>query len=204
MISLLKKSRELFVVISFILFFYTSFIQQISSEYTKKKQIEQIKFFGGTKGEIVNERRKLIKELISVFQSSTGTYIEKRGAVDLLGELKAEDAVGLFSKNITWGYDGVIISPQMGAMYPLTTVLYKIGLPAIPKLVENVRTHPSGFKRPGPYTVWELSLFVIEDISPLCGKAHIEAALKKEKDPKAKKNLQEALKYLNKVLEKKK
>jgi hypothetical protein len=74
--------------------------------------------------------------------------------------------------------------------YPVVEALVKIGRPAIPAMLENIKA-AKGEK------VTELSIKVIQHVETLAiAKMILQEVIDKEKDQKKKKNIKESLKYL--------
>lgn len=104
-------------------------------------------------------------------------------AVDVLGDLKATEAVEVLVNNLDHtGQNGLIMSIHI---HPVYSALVKIGEPAVPKLVEAL-AHPNPFIR--TEAVW-----VLYSIQKGRAKEAIEAAIKKETDEEIKRTFKGVL-----------
>lgn len=187
-----RRGISVKVVICFLLFgivFSSVFAQ------SKKTPYEEPKFMGKTRQQIVEERKKLISELIKVLKDEKSAPEERKTAAELLGELRAEEAVNVLINNLAWQTG---VSGNMSQDYPSASALVKIAsADSVSKLINLIRKFPKQAAS-DKKSMSELAVWVLAKMDPLCAKAHLEDALKKEKSDVIKKRLEEAMQSLEK------
>ncbi len=155
------------------------------------------------KTRIVQERRSLVRSLVMIVRRDPHETRTKRAqllrltspkclAIELLGELRAEEAISTLVRDLTYYVDtsiaGTLGGRGLGARYPAAASLAKIGNPAVPRLLQFLGTRADPLGR--HLCVWTLIRIEGRDVGRLrlqkaikdcgphsTGKANLEAAL---------------------------
>lgn len=135
------------------------------------------------------DRSDLLAQLLQQLASPTSKH-HQCAVVFLLGEYRLGDAVRDLAKIITLEAD--IKKRNREALwdrYPVAEALIKIGVPAVPAMIENLENAKDEKTR-------ELSAEVIRYIQTReLGKVIVQNAIDKQPQAEKKKNLKEALRY---------
>lgn len=139
-------------------------------------------------GELSKERSDIQGNLIHQLGASDSKEM-KSAAAFLLGMYRMDQSVYHLSKFITLENEHIVPNTKepLWDRYPVVEALIRIGKPAVPEMLRNIRTSDDEKTR-------ELSARVIRYVEgPEIGRIILEKALEKQDDTKQKSRLEEAL-----------
>ncbi len=156
---------------------------------------------------IVQERRSLVHSLVKIARGGADETPSKRAqllrltspkclAIELLGELRAEEAVPSLAQDLTYRVDtsiaGTFGGRGLGARYPAAGSLAKIGNPAVPKLLGFLGKSTDRIER--HVCVWTLIAIDGRDVA----RFRVVKAIERCRLSRTKANLEAALEYFDK------
>ncbi|MDP2897372.1 MAG: hypothetical protein Q8Q12_12590 [bacterium] len=159
------------------------------------------------KGRILDERRSLVQSLLRVVWSDTDDAREVRAevlrlnspkllAIELLGDLRAKEAISSLLGNLTYRVNTILLGPTQGPrldrQYPAAASLAKIGNPAVPEVLSFLGRSTDPIER--HLCVWILVRIDGRDVA----RFRVEKAIESSRLSDVKANLQAALEYFDK------
>ena len=113
-------------------------------ELVRKFKVEKGRIRGLAVDRLLERRKQRVQKLIAVFDPETGEekkWETRAAAAWVLGEMRAPEAAEVLAQNIDDGPDHTGDVSRYDTAH--TTALRKIGLPAVPALIENIENSDS-------------------------------------------------------------
>jgi hypothetical protein len=146
-----------------------------------------------TKNQLIQDRQQLIKSLMAMVQKRTQyeLYDQTTLAIELLGNMRAKEAVDILAENITLQPPLVNFEvPRKEETFVAAVALVQIGNPAIPAMVRNITTSSDQVKR-------EISTWVIQEILGTdLARASLTQTLANTEDQTSQERIKAALLYI--------